>query len=255
MRLRVRVLLGAFVPAGLVVLWWMGANARVVSHDALPPPIGVVEAAVDHLSSGRLGSALVHSLTIVVVGWLGACAIGVFTGLVLGLSRLASTLTHSSVEVARAVPAVALVPVAILIFGFDMRAELLVVVFAALWPVLINTAAAFRQLPVQLLDTARTLELGPVERVRKVFVPAAMPRIFVGLRLALATAVTLMAVAEMTGNPAGLGNEIVMAQSSVQPAAAMFYTLIIGILGLVLNWVLVGIGRLPGLRRMSGAAL
>lgn len=86
----------------------------------------------------------------------------------------------------------------------------------------------------------------------KVTLPAAMPRIFVGLRLAMATAVTLMAVAEMTGNPGGVGNELVLAQSSVRPETAMLYAVTVGILGLVLNAVMVGAVRLPGLRRIVG---
>lgn len=248
MRLPLRLGLGMAVPAIIVVVWAVAADVRLVSPDALPPPGDVLDAGRQELATGTLLDVLSHSVVSAVLGWLVAAAIGIAIGLAIGISPRIDTFSSSSIEFARAIPAVALVPVAILIFGFDLRAELLVVVFAATWPVLVNTAAAVRMVPQQLDDTARTLQLGRLERVTKVVLPAAAPRIFVGLRLALATAVTLMAVAEMTGNPDGIGNELVLAQSSLRPDVAMLYTLTIGALGVVLNAMLLLAGRLPGLR-------
>lgn len=248
-----RPALGLALPVLIVVVWAVAADARWLSPDALPPPLEVVKAARAEIESGRFWDAVGHSLSVAVLGWLAATLLGVAAGVAIGLSPLCNKLTGTSIEFARAVPAVALVPVAILIFGFDLRAELLVVVFAAVWPVLVNSISAMRLIPSQLDETARTLELAPVERIWKVLLPAAMPRIFVGVRLALATAVTLMAVAEMTGNPAGIGNELVLAQSSVRPEAAMLYILTIGLIGLGLNMLLVGGGRLPVVRRVLGA--
>jgi sulfonate transport system permease protein len=245
---------GALLPVVLVGLWILAVDNRLVSPDALPPPADVISEARNELSEGVLVGVLWHSLVAAVGGWAIAGVLGTALGLFIGLVPAVGRWSSASIEFARAIPAVALVPVAILIFGFDLRAELMVIAFAALWPVLVNTVAGVQLVPVQLNDTSRTLQLGRTERIVKVVVPAALPRIFVGLRLGLATAVTLMAVAEMTGNPDGLGNEIVLAQSSVRPATAMFYILMIGTVGHVLNAALVGLSRLPGLRPLTEVA-
>lgn len=228
-------LLPVSVPVVALVLWELGGRSGFLDVNAVPPPSAVLTAAGEELASGDLWSAAAHSLTAAFVGWAIAAAAGFLIGLVLGLSGTARLLSETSIDFARAIPAVALVPVAILIFGFDIRAELLVVAFAALWPMLVNTAAGISGVAPELTHVAATLRLTPTARTVKVVIPAALPQILVGMRLSMATAVILTAVAEMTGNPSGIGNELVLAQTSLRPATAMLYTLTIGVLGLALN--------------------
>lgn len=156
MKLWLRVVLGALVPVLLLLLWVWAVRNRVVSPDALPHPRDVVDAFRVERDEDRYVPAVLHSLRVTVLGWLMAAVVGVGVGLAIGLSRAMTVMIGTSVEFLRAVPAVALVPVAILIFGFDVRAELMVVVFASIWPVLINTVAAVRLLPPQLDEASRT---------------------------------------------------------------------------------------------------
>jgi ABC-type nitrate/sulfonate/bicarbonate transport system permease component len=113
--------------------------------------------------------------------------------------------------------------------------ELLIIVFVAAWPVLVNTIDGVRGVRAELLDVARTLRLSRVTRIKKVLVPSAMPSIVVGLRLAMSLSLVLAVVGEMIGNPAGLGNALVRAQQALQPAQMFAYVLTIGLLGVALN--------------------
>lgn len=237
------LLLGSIIPVAALLVWEGAVSIGVVDGEAMPPPSAVVAAARAEIVDGVLVDVLGHSLLVVLAGWGIAVVVGLVVGIVLGLSHFARLFSDASIEFSRAIPAVALVPVGILIFGFDLRAELFVVAFAAFWPMVVNTTAAVELVPSQLSDVAKTMQLRPLSRVFKVTIPAAMPRAIVGMRLSMATAVILMAVAEMTGNPAGIGNELVLAQTSVRPATAMFYILAIGIVGMVLNTLLLILAR------------
>lgn len=245
-----RRLIGLIVPVTVIALWEALAQAGVLDADALPAPSAVLQGLSQDVQSGRYGEALQHTLIVVLQGWVAAVILGLVLGILIALVPAVHKLTSTSIEFGRAVPAVALVPVGILIFGFDKRAELLVVIFAAFWPMLVNTIAAVELVPRQLFDTASTLRLSVWNRISKVVVPAAVPRILIGARLAMATAVVLAAVAEMTGNPRGLGNEVVMAQSSVRPATAMAYVLTMGVLGYLLNALLLALSNRGPLRNM-----
>jgi ABC-type nitrate/sulfonate/bicarbonate transport system permease component len=141
----------------------------------------------------------------------------------------------ASIEVLRAVPPVSLVPVALLVFGFSVRMELVLIVYVSAWPVLVNTIDGVRGVRSELLDVARMLRLSRATTVRRIVVPAAMPSIVVGLRLALSLSLVLAVVAEMLGNPRGLGNALVRAQQALQPAQMFAYVLAIGVLGVALN--------------------
>lgn len=233
-----RPLLGGVLPVALVILWELLAKAGFLDPTALPAPSGVVTAAVQEASSGRLIEAVTHSLVVIAVGWLAGVVIGVVVGVTTGLLPPLRILTTASIDFARSIPAVALVPVGVLIFGFELRAEWFVVVFAALWPTVVTTTAAVAMVPQQLRSVATTLRLSPWSRTRKIILPAAMPRILIGMRLSMATAIVLTIVAEMTGNPAGVGYELVMAQNSVRPDTAMCYVVLTGLLGLLLNALL-----------------
>lgn len=226
---------GLLTVAVLVGLWEALVRSRVLDYQYLPAPSAVAGGARDLLSSGELGTGLLHTLGATLLGWLAASVVGVGLGLVLGVSDTAWRWSMASIEVLRAVPPVSLVPVALLVFGFSVRMELVLIVYVSAWPVLVNTIDGVRGVRSELLDVARMLRLSRATTVRRIVVPAAMPSIVVGLRLALSLSLVLAVVAEMLGNPRGLGNALVRAQQALQPAQMFAYVLAIGVLGVALN--------------------
>ncbi len=169
------------------------------------------------------------------LGWLLASVLGAGLGVVLGLSNTAWRYSMASIEVMRAIPPVTLVPVALLVFGFSVRMELTIILFVSAWPVLVNTIDGVRGVRSELLDVARMLRLAPAVRIRKIVLPAALPSIVVGLRLALSLSLVLAVVAEMIGNPSGLGNALVRSSQSLRPEEMFAYVFAIGLLGVALN--------------------
>jgi sulfonate transport system permease protein len=138
-------------------------------------------------------------------------------------------------------PGIAFVPVALLLFGFSLKTELVVIVLPALWPVLINTMGGVAGVHPRLFEVGATFRLSRARVVTKIVIPAALPSILVGLRLSLTLALVLAIVAEMVGNPTGLGYAVVRDQQALRPALMFADVIVIGILGILLNQVLMQI--------------
>jgi sulfonate transport system permease protein len=227
--------LGLGTTVGLLGLWEVLVRSGTLQYQFLPAPSAIVTGARALLSSGKLVPNLLHTLEVTLLGWLCASALGITLGLVLGLSDAAWRWSMASIEVMRAIPPVTLVPVALLVFGFSIRMELMIIVFVAAWPVLVNAIDGVRGVRPELVDLARTLRWPTRTRVAKILLPSAMPSIVVGLRLAMSLSLVLAVVAEMIGNPAGLGNGLIRSQQALQPGQTFAYVLTIGLLGIGLN--------------------
>lgn len=229
--------LGLATMAALAGLWEALVRSHVLEYQYLPAPSAIVGGLRRIVSSGDVARYGLHTLRVTILGWLLASAVGVALGVVLGLSDRVWRYSMATIEVMRAIPPVSLVPVALLVFGFSVRMELTIIVFVSAWPVLVNAIAGVRGVRVELVDVARTLGLSRLNVIRKISLPAALPSIVVGLRLALSLSLVLAVVAEMIGNPAGLGNALVRASQALQPAEMFAYVLVIGTLGVALNAV------------------
>lgn len=238
-------MLGLVTMAAMVGVWELVIRSGIVDFEFLPPPSGIAHALGSLVASGTLLTDLIHTLRSTLVGWLMASVLGIALGLWLGIADTAWRYSMASIEITRAIPPVSLVPVALLVFGFSLRMELVLIVYAGAWTVLVNTIDGARSVRSELLDVGRMLRMSRLTMIQKLILPSAMPSIVVGLRLALSLSLVLAVVAEMLGNPSGLGNAVVRAQQALQPEQMFAYVVTIGILGVTLN---------AALRRASGRA-
>jgi len=227
--------LGLLTMIVLLGLWEVLVRSGVLDFQNLPAPSAVTARAQDLVASGELVVSLLHTVRVTLLGWLIASVVGVALGLVLGLWRPAWRWSMASLEMLRAVPPISLVPLALFVFGFSVRTELTLIIYASAWPVLINTIEGVRTVQQELHDVARMLRLSRVETLRKIVLPAALPSIVVGLQLSLSLALVLAVVAELVGNPSGLGNGLILAQLALRPEEVFVYVFTIGLLGIVLN--------------------
>ncbi len=230
--------------------WWARTTGR--GSDALAPPSAAVRAFVGAAGDGTLLTATAFTLGSAALGLLIGLLLGVAGGTLLGLSRRAATLASLSVEVARPVPSVALIPLAMLVFGFGLRMEVSVVAFACLWPVLVLTQAAVRQVEPRLLEVARALQLTPWQRFVWIVGPAIVPRLFVALRLGVAIALVVAVTVEIAANPHGMGYALIIAQQSLDPALMLAWLGWVGVVGFAINAAALALQRAVARRMGAG---
>ncbi|MDZ4279734.1 MAG: ABC transporter permease subunit [Hydrogenophaga sp.] len=220
------------VLLGSLELW---ARTTGQGSDAIAPPTAAVRAFGGALMDGSLLEATAFTLGSAALGLLIGALGGVLLGTLLGLSRRAAQLGYLSVEVARPIPSVALIPLAMLVFGFGLRMEVSVVAFACLWPMLVLTQAAVLQVEPRLLEVARALQLSRLQRFVWIVGPAIVPRLFVALRLGVAIALVVAVTVEIAANPHGMGYAMMIAQQSLDPALMLAWLAWIGVVGYAIN--------------------
>lgn len=220
------------VLLGSLELW---ARTTGQGSDAIAPPSAAVLAFGGALLDGSLLEATAFTLGSAALGLLIGAGGGVLIGTLLGLSRRAAQLGYLSIEVARPIPSVALIPLAMLVFGFGLRMEVSVVAFACLWPMLVLAQAAVLQVEPRLLEVSRALQLSPLQRFVWIVGPAIVPRLFVALRLGVAIALVVAVTVEIAANPHGMGYAMMIAQQSLDPALMLAWLAWIGVVGYLIN--------------------
>lgn len=245
-------IIGAAVFVLGLVLWEVLVRTGILTFSYLPPPSDVAVGLGELLGNGELLGALGHTVFAALTGWAIAGVVGVAAGSLLGLVRPVWKYSMASLEALRALPIVAFVPVAVLLYGFSVQTEILVSFYAALWPILLNTVNGMRT-ESRLVETSRVLRLSRAETLWKIRLPAATATIVVGLRLGLTTALVLTLVAEMVGNPAGLGFLLVTKGQALQPGQMFAAVFVIGVTGILLNAVVLGASRLAFRGQLAAA--
>jgi NitT/TauT family transport system permease protein len=215
----------------------------VLDYEYLPRPTQIASGLREIYTTGELSENLQHTLTASLTGWALASVAGVLVGVVLGLLRPVWQYSMASIEALRALPIVAFVPVAVLLFGFTLKMEIVVAFYAALWPIMLNTQAGVRSVDQRLLEVGDVMGFGRLQRLWKLLLPASTPYIVVGLRLGLSISLVLTLVAEMVGNPAGLGYALIQKGQTLNPDQMFAYVIVIGLCGIVLNAALMILAR------------
>lgn len=233
-----RVLKGLLLPVACVLLWEAWAQAGYHVAESMSYPSAIARAGWQAIADGSLAQATGETFGAAVAGMAIGAGLGMMGGIALGLSRLLAALMRLPTEALRPIPSVALIPLALLIYGFGFRMEIAVVSFACFWPLLIITENAVRGIEPRLIEVSRALNFNLFARVTKIVLPAALPRIFIGLRLAAAVSLVVAVTVEITANPIGLGYALIVAQESMRPDRMFAFLIWIGFLGWLLNAVL-----------------
>ena len=203
--LRNKLLLGAILPIALIATWQAWAMSQ--ANARTPRPSRVVGAAIDLIASGELPAALLQSLGRVFTGFAIAACLAVPIGLAMGTSRAVERNLDPLIESFRPIAAIAILPLAILWLGTGTAAAVMIVAYAAFFPIVVNTVAGARRVEPTLLRAAATMGLSRFATLRTVVIPAALPAIGVGLRIGMGVAWTAIVAAELAvGAKAGGGN-------------------------------------------------
>jgi len=199
-----------WVPVLLVVLWWF---ASASSTSLFFPPLSEIVSTTNTLWIwDHVIVDLLPSLRNMLLGLGIASILGVVLGLILGSFPRLRVTVDPGIELFRALPAVAILPVAILVLGLGDNMRVFVIVLGAVWPVLINTTAAVRGIDPTTRDVEAAFGLSAVSRFLRVRLPAALPQILAGIRVALYISVALIVVSEMQGAGVGIGHFVLASQ-------------------------------------------
>jgi ABC-type nitrate/sulfonate/bicarbonate transport system permease component len=233
---RVKALLLPFATLVVLEIW---ARAIDLQSDSLAPPSSVAAALAGAFQDGSILIATRDTLFSAFAGLSIGSAIGLLFGIALGLFSVFDRLMEVTIEAIRPIPSIALLPIALIALGFGYRMEILIVAFACVWPILILSRAAVAGIEPRLMEVSRALRLSPLDQVRKIIIPAALPRIFLAFRLAAGIALIVAVTVEITINPIGLGAAIMTAQQALRPDLMLAYLVWIGVVGYLLNTGLV----------------
>ncbi|WP_083259208.1 ABC transporter permease [Variovorax boronicumulans] len=233
------------VLLALVALWWVASNAGWVSRVFLPTPQATFASLLEglNLSSGNDGNGKLLAFTQATVGrmvegWLLASLFGVLLGAAIGVSPAVRAWVQPTLEFIRPLPASALLPLAISIFGLNPGMVLFVVAFGAMWPVLLATVHGFAAVEPRLSEVARCLQMSRAAYIWKMGLPNAMPDILAGMRLALTIALIVAVVGEMIASQSGLGQAILLAARAFRASDLFAGIVLLGLIGFVSNALL-----------------
>jgi len=216
----------------LLVVWQLAAPAR---SPYFPPPEAWWQSLATLTRSGRLYPALGSTVLTFALGLAIACVLGGVIGLIIGASPRSRRALGPLLEFCRGLPPPVIVPVAVLLLGYAESLKLLVVVWVATWPILLNVAAAAERLDPLLRDVSRSFRLAPLASLRKIMLPSVTPALLIGVRIAVPLAIIVTLLVEMITMLPGIGSLIVKAQRDFQSAQVYGLLVLVGLVGFVLN--------------------
>ena len=226
------------VLAALLALWWLASHAGWVSKVFLPTPEATLASLHEGLAAGELGAFTAATVGRMLAGWVLAGVAGIGLGALVGSSAAARAWVGPTLEFIRPLPASAVMPLAIAIFGLSSGMVLAVVAFGAMWPVLLGTVHGLAGVHPRLREVAAALQLGRGEFVWKIGLPNAMPDIVAGMRLAMTISLIVSVVGEMIASQPGLGQAILLAARAFRASELFAGIVLLGAIGFVSNALL-----------------
>lgn len=234
----VRVALGLLVPVAILAAWQIVTTAGLVEPYRLPTPASVFLAGVELAESGQLGTHIAISVQRVLLGFAIGSVIGLAAAGIVGLSRLGDVLLSPTLAAVRAVPSLAWVPLLILWMQIGEESKITLIAIGAFFPVYTTVASALRHVDPHLVEAGRSFSLHGWSLFRTVQLPAVVPSVVSGLRLALAQAWLFLVAAELIASSMGLGFLLTDSQSNGRVDRILLSIVLLALLGTITNGIL-----------------
>lgn len=236
-----RVIFGAIGLAGFLFIWWLAVASGYVSDLYLATPQATFSAFVEGLIDGTLRSEIWPSVQRALIGFSIALVTGIALGIFVGSFRIFQTLAEPVLLFFRNLSLLALLPVFVVFLGIGEQSKVAIVVWACFWPIFVNAVGAVGGVERLLLNSARALGAGRWYTFVHVVLPAAIPSIFPGIRLAAANAFTALVAAELVGGAQGIGIYINNAALRYQTPQMYAGILALGLIGILVNAIMTGV--------------
>jgi ABC-type nitrate/sulfonate/bicarbonate transport system permease component len=234
---------GLLAVIALLALLELVTLAALVPERHFPLVTDDLSTLVQQLGEADFWTQVGQTLQAWAIGFGIAAALGIVLGILIGASETLFSATRVIIEFLRPIPSVALIPLAVLVYGTGIKSAVFLAAFAATWPVLVQAIYGVRDVDPVALETARAFGFGRLSRMRFVIFPSAVAYVVTGLRIASSTALILVVTAELVIGAPGLGKAINLAQSGND--LELMYALIIatGLLGWLLNGIFTWLER------------
>ena len=224
-------------PVAVLVLWEVFARAGLLAPQVLPAPSSVLAKAGELIADGELPANLLASVKRAAMGFALGGSIGLGLGLAVGLSRVAEALLDRSIQMARAVPFLAILPLVIVWFGIGESGKIFLIALGTAVPLYLNTVLGVRQVDAKLLEMTDVVGLNRADSIRWVVLPGALPSILAGLRLSLTTAWLALVIAETMGADAGIGFMATNAREFLQTDVIVLVVIIYAAIGIICDLI------------------
>jgi len=228
---------------GFLVFWQIGATLGWINPTVFPPLDKILVATWQGVAGGALLDDIAISLQRAGLAFAAAVLLGIPLGLFMGQIRAVEQALDPILQFFRQTSALALYPVFILLLGLGESSKVFVIFWATLFPILLATIGGVKEVDRKLIEMAATFGARRRTIFTRVVLPAAIPSVFVGLRLSATTALLLLIAAEMIGANKGLGFQVMNAQYNFQIPQMFAAILLLALLGLSANAVLVTLQR------------
>lgn len=221
----------------LLALWQVGDSLGWLNERVLPGPSAIWQSFVGLLMNGQLGSALLASLPRVLIGMTVGILAGVILGLVSGFWKIGEDIVDKPMQMIRAVPFTALVPLFILWFGIDEAPKIALVIVGTLVPLYVNTYSGITGVDRRLVELAQVYRVNSAKTALQVLIPAALPQILTGLRYGLGLAWVALIVAETVGANDGIGFLLTNARQYGQTGVIIVCIILYAALGVITDQI------------------
>jgi len=228
---------------GVLALWQLVSSTGALAADVIPAPAAIGVSLVEVLGGLEFWQALGLTLLSWAVGLLVSICLAVPVGLLLGASELGYRSCRFTIDFLRTIPPVALVPLALLLYGATTQMKLVLVVLGAVWPLLLQSMYGVHQVDLVARETARSYQLGRWLRTAFVILPSAAPYVFTGVRIAATMALLLTIGAEVIGGAPGLGAAMALAQTANDIPRLFALVAASAVLGVLINTLLARVER------------
>ena len=225
------------VPIVLLGVWEVLSRTGVIAPNVLPAPSSVGVTAWHLTETGELPRHLWESLKRAAAGLAIGGSIGLVLGVLTGFSRLFDALIDRNIQIIRAIPFLAILPLVMVWFGVGESGRYFLVALGTLFPIYLNTVLGIRQVDPKLLEMGRVIGLPKLQLVRTVVLPGALPSILLGVRLALTNAWLALVIAETVGAPAGIGYMATNAREFLQTDVIVLVIVLYALIGLTTDLI------------------
>lgn len=232
------ILEGLLLPALIIFFWNVTTNSGKIPQSILPKIGTVWSTFLEMCRSGELWADMSVSLLRVLKGYLIAAVAGVLLGTLMGMSKHVKNIVQPTLTTIRQIPIMAWIPLLILWCGIGEASKVVVIVLAAIFPIVVNTESGISQTPASFIEVAKLYKLGKLKTFLRVYLPHALPQIQTGLKLGLGVSWMAVVAAELIASTSGIGYKMSYARTLMQSDVLIVAMIVVGIVGVLIDKVI-----------------